>query len=100
MSSLFWAAGFNRTSAGSWRRYKNFSRWSQRRDRCASTAAGLIGRLFDPKRGHAPTGGDEDDVEHDVAPRTEKVAFVCAVKVGEEEGQCAKRQPPGSRDSG
>src|SRR5512143_652400 len=57
-----------------------------------------LGRLYHPKRRRAPTCGHEDDVKHDVAPRTEEVAVICAVGVGEEEGQRADRQPSGSGD--
>jgi hypothetical protein len=45
-----------------------------------------FGLSFDAKCRYAPTTAHEDDVEQDIAPRTEEVTFFTAVDVGKEEG--------------
>ena len=51
-----------------------------------------LGFPFDPQRGHAPTTGDEDDVEQDIAPGTEEVAFFSTTGIGKEEGEDADKE--------
>jgi len=52
-----------------------------------------FGRLIDPKRRRGPAGGHEYEVKHDVRPGSEQIAFLCAVSVGDEEGEGTDRQP-------